>query len=71
MISGITIPFANNKDTFKQYRTTNELHIFFTNKEVEIFNLHKILQSKNVLSKKSSDMITMIFLWLLVNSNKL
>ena len=71
MISGITVPFANNQDTFKQYKTTNELHIFFTNKEVEMVNLHKILQSENVLSKKSSDMITMIFLWLLVNSNKI
>ena len=36
----------NKWDSSKQYKTTNKLNMFFTNKGVEIFNLPKILISK-------------------------
>ena len=46
---------VNKHGTHKQYKTTNKLNIFFTNKEVKNINLPKILRSRNVLSKMSSD----------------
>ena len=41
----------NKQDTPKQYKTTNKLKIFLTNKGVEIINLPKILQYKKIFSK--------------------
>ena len=46
----------NKRGTFKQYKTTSKLKIFFANKGVEIINLPKILLSKNVLSYMPSVM---------------
>ena len=48
--------FENKADTPKEHKTANKLNIFFTNKEVEIINLSKVLRSQNVCSKIPSDM---------------
>ena len=53
--------------TPKQYKTTNKLSLFFTNKGVEIINFPKVLHSKNALS----EMPGMLFLWLTVNYSNL
>ena len=41
----------NKQGTPKQYKTTNKLKVFLTNKGVEIINLPKILQYKKIFSK--------------------
>ena len=52
----------NKQDTPKQYKTTNKLKVFLTNKGVEIINLPKILQYRKIFSKMPFQIFKMILL---------